>query len=161
MKTKRSMKYLIIFITCLSITYSCTTNKQPVSENEVSELTGKWLELWSSYDLDRLNDIFWDDPSMTYFSSEKRGLIKGYDQIKPHHESFGFVAGGKQPSKSLWLEDINMTLHDRTAVVEAIWYFGDKMLPKDSVQQGPVTFVMIKNKEDQVRIAHTHFGNYP
>lgn len=120
----------------------------------------QWLKLWSSYDTDKLDDVFWNSPDLTYFSSEKKGLIKGFDQLKPHHEGFGFVAGGKTPAKTLWLEDVNITRHGNTAVVDAIWLFGDKQMPRDSVQQGPCTFVVIRDEGGQVKIAHVHFGNY-
>ncbi len=156
------MKYVALIVFCSVLIFSCTVKQQdkPITENEVNGLVDRWLALWSSYDLNMLDSIFWNDPQMTYFSSESRGLIKGYDQMKPHHEGFGFVAGGKQPAKTLWLEDIDITLQPDFAVVGAIWYFGDKSMPKDSVQNGPVTFVMMRDSKGMLKIMHTHFANY-
>jgi ketosteroid isomerase-like protein len=156
------MKYVALIAFCSLLSFGCTVQQQnkPITEKEVNELVDRWLTLWSSYDLNRLDSIFWNDPHMTYFSSEKRGLIKGYDQMKSHHEGFGFVTGGKQPAKTLWLEDIDITLQPDFAVVGGIWYFGDKSMPKDSVQNGPVSFVMLRDSKGVLKIAHTHFANY-
>jgi len=160
MQTISNMKKYLILVLCLSLCFACAPRQnENIAEQEVQGLMKQWLELWRTYDLNMLDEIFWNDPQLTYFSSEKRGLIKGFDALKPHHEGFGFVAGGKLASRSLWLEDIHITLHQATAVVDAIWYFGDKQMPRDHVQQGPCTFVIIKD-EDRAKIAHVHFGNY-
>jgi len=129
-----------------------------VSRSEANYVIEKWLDLWGSYDLDKLGDIFWNDPGSTYFSSEKVGIIKGFEALIPHHTEFGFEAGGKIPDQSLWLEDLDYVLHDDIAVVNALWFFGD--LEKDFNAYGPVTFVLIKTTDQGVRIAHTHFANY-
>ncbi len=155
------MRNIVSMLIVMILFSSCSPQgKEELSSAEVDELMDHWLTLWKRYDLDMLDTIFWNDPEMTYFSSEKQGLIKGYDQMKPHHEGFGFVAGGKQPPNSLWLEEVNTTMHSTLATIEAIWYFGDKSLPKDSIQNGPVTFVVIKSNDGHARIAHTHFSNY-
>ena len=60
--------------------------------------------MWNNYDLNQVDKLF--DSSSTYFSSERAGLIHGKDSLKKHHESFGFVAGGKESANKLWLEDI-------------------------------------------------------
>ncbi|MEQ8362928.1 MAG: hypothetical protein RH948_08675 [Cyclobacteriaceae bacterium] len=156
------MKYTALIVLCSFLFFDCSNkqNHNPITENEVNELMDRWLTLWSSYDLNLLDSIFWQDMDMSYFSSEKRGLIKGYSAMHPHHKGFGFVEGGKQPSKALWLEEVDITLQPDFAVVGAIWYFGDKSMPKDSVQNGPVSFVVLRNKAGMVKIAHTHFANY-
>lgn len=156
------MKYIILIACCSLFLLSCTDQKknETITKEEVNTLVDRWLTLWSSYDLDLLDTIFWDDPAMTYFSSEKRGLIKGFDEMRPHHEGFGFVSGGKQPAKELWLEDVDITVQPAFAMVGAVWYFGDRSMPKDSVQNGPVSFVVLKNKAGVAKIAHTHFANY-
>ncbi len=143
-------------------TFGCSPSRQtaPISKPEVDQLINQWLDLWSSYDLEMLDDIFWNDANMTYFSSEKRGLIKGFDKMRSHHEGFGFVSGGKQPAKSLWLEEIDITFQPDFAVVAGIWYFGDRSAPKDSIQNGPVSFIILQDKEGKAKIAHTHFANY-
>lgn len=156
------MKYTLLIVFCALFFFGCSKQKtdNPITENEVNEMVDRWLTLWSSYDLNLLDSIFWKDADMTYFSSEKRGLIKGFNEMRPHHEGFGFVSGGMKPSKELCLEDIDVTLQPDFAVVGAIWYFGDRTLPKDSVQNGPVSFVLLRNNEGVVKIAHTHFANY-
>lgn len=151
-------------VCCLAIliTFGCSNIKsaQPINEVEANEIIDKWLVLWQTYDLNALEEIFWNDPQCSYFSSEKEGLITGYDALIPHHESFGFAKGGKKPAKSLWLEDQNLLMLESTCVVTAIWYFGDKSVPRDSVQNGPVTFVLLRDDNDLVRIGHTQFANY-
>ena len=131
-----------------------------MTETEINDLIGKWLELWKTYDLELLDDIFLQSSELTYFSSEKKGLIKGYNEMRPHHVGFGFVDGGKTPEKSLWLEDIETRMFGSTTMVAGIWYFGDKTMAKDSVQNGPVTFILEKDKNGLAKIAHTHFANY-
>jgi ketosteroid isomerase-like protein len=130
-----------------------------LTQPEVSAVIDKWLNLWATYDLDLLPEIFYQSPTLTYFSSEKEGLIKGYRQLLPHHEGFGFVKGGKKPPVALWLEDIEIRINGETAMVAATWYNGDKTAPRDSVQHGPVTFVLLRNDQGAVRISHAHFAN--
>ena len=54
----------------------------------------RWVEMWNSYDLDEVNELFLDDPGLTYFSSEKEGVIRGMEAVLEHHRGFGFVPGG-------------------------------------------------------------------
>ncbi len=134
--------------------------KAALTQNEIKPVINKQLELWKTYDLNMLDDIFLQTEDLTYFSSEKEGLMIGYQHLKPHHSGFGFVEGGKQPEKSLWLEEIETKIYGETAMVAALWYFGDKNIVKDSVANGPVTFILINDKQDNVKIVHTHFANY-
>ena len=133
---------------------------EPLSVEDSQEVIDKWLNLWATYDLDLLKDIFYPSESNTYFSSEKKGLIIGYDQLRPHHEGFGFVEGGKVTSNSLWLEDVKITPFEHSSIVAGIWFFGDKSMPKDSIQNGPVTFVITRDDFGDPKILHTHFANY-
>ena len=140
---------------------ACQPNhSSSIESEEVTEVIDRWLDLWATYDLNRLEEIFWNDPNCSYFSSEREGLIKGYNALIPHHRGFGFISGGKTPGNTLWLEELDVLISTQTAVVSAIWYFGDKTQPKDSIQRGPVTFVLLKDKDQQVKIGHTHFANY-
>ncbi len=151
----------VCLISLFWIVFACSPNApKKIEVEEAQTVIDDWLKLWATYDLDLVDDIFWQDPKSTYFSSEKEGLIKGYDSFIPHHEGFGFVSGGKEAEKSLWLDDLNITIHESSAVVEGIWYFGDRSVPQDQVQNGPVSFVLIRNSQGDVRIAHTHFANY-
>jgi hypothetical protein len=138
-----------------------TSDPGTLARTEVEALLAEWLDLWATYDLDRLPDVFWRDPGLTYFSSERRGLLRGYEALIPHHAGFGFVAGGAPPRQSLWLDEVNIVLHPGAAVVDAVWYFGDPAAPRATAQQGPVTFVLIRDAAGRPRIAHTHFANYP
>ncbi len=70
----------------------------------------------------------------------------------------GFVAGGQPPAGALWVDEVESTVHGTTAVVTAVWYFGDREQP-DSVQRGPMTAVYVW-AGDRYRIAHMHFANY-
>ncbi len=136
------------------------TETTQITQEESKQVIDKWLKLWETYDLNMLDDIFLQSDELTYFSSEKEGLMKGFKHLKPHHISFGFVEGGKAPEKALWLEKVETRIYEGSTMVGGVWYFGDKSLPKDSISKGPVTFVLIKNKEGDTKIAHTHFANY-
>ncbi len=157
-----SYKKVPTFVIVIMLTISCSETKstKAVTTPEANQIIDQWLDLWKTYDINSLENIFWDDPDCTYFSSEKEGIIKGFDALTPHHEGFGFVKGGKTPTNSLWLEEQNTFLLNSNCVVTAIWYFGDKSAPRDSIQNGPVTFVLVRDDNDQVKIGHTHFANY-
>ena len=101
--------------------------------------------------------LFLDDGRVTYFSSEKQGLIKGIDSLVRHHEEFGFVAGGKETGNRLWLEDVDIEEFADSAAVKADWLFQRK--GSDRAQRGPVTILYVKAGEGW-RIAHVHFSNY-
>ena len=131
-----------------------------LTNDEVAAHIDLWVGLWASYDLNQLNTIFWNSEHCTYLSSEKEGLIKGFEALIPHHSGFGFVEGGKVPAKELWLEDQAIQQLKTSSIVTATWYFGERSSPKDSIQNGPVTFVLIKDEQKEVKIAHTHFANY-
>jgi hypothetical protein len=121
--------------------------------------TAKWVQLWRTYDLDLVGDLFVTDSTVTYLSSERKGLILGIDSVRSHHVGFGFVPGGVPPASELWLEDVHGEQRGDAATVTAVWFFGDRAAPRDSVQHGPVTFVYAW-RVDRWRIAHAQFGNY-
>ena len=122
-----------------------------------------WTELWGTYDLDKVNELFLADPAPTYFSSEKEGLIVGLEAINEHHAGFGFVPGGSPPAIELWLEDVHATVFGSTAVVNAIWYFGDREAASSGdgggAQKGPMTAVYVLDG-DRYKIAHMQFAEY-
>ena len=118
-----------------------------------------WVDVWNSRDLLVVDSLFLNDPSATYFSSEKRGLIRGYAAVREHHEGFGFVPGGDDPAEELWIGDMEVSRHGGTAVVAAIWYFGNRSGDPESVQKGPMTAVYVLDA-GEYRIAHMHFGTY-
>jgi ketosteroid isomerase-like protein len=120
------------------------------------QVVDEWVEIWNNFNLDRVRELFLDDARVTYFSSEKQGLIKGIDSLVEHHREFGFVEGGKDSGNRLWLEDVEIEEFGDTVVVKADWIFQRK--GSDKQQRGPVTIVYVK--DDRYRIAHAHFSNY-
>jgi len=122
-----------------------------------------WTELWGTYDISKVDELFLAGPDATYFSSEKEGLIVGLDAIREHHAGFGFVPGGSPPAIELWLENVHSNVFESTAVVNAIWHFGDRWAADsgepDAVQKGPMTIVYVLDG-DSYKIAHMHFAEY-
>ena len=123
----------------------------------VEKALEKWVGLWNSYDLNTVGDLFLTDDRVTYFSSEKRGLIKGFHALAEHHRGLGFVEGGRDAGNKLWLEDVAGERLRGFSVVKADWLFRRKGSDKD--QRGPVTLVYVDEGEGP-RIAHAHFSNY-
>jgi ketosteroid isomerase-like protein len=149
------------FLPIVFLTLSCSApNREQVPESfDANVHIAAWVELWNTRDLDRLDELFLDDSRVTYFSSEYEGLIKGPAAVREHHEGFGFVAGGAEAEQQLWVEDVQSSVFGSTAVVTAVWLFGDRTAPPDSVQRGPMTIVYTWT-DDRYRIAHIHFANY-
>lgn len=116
-------------------------------------LVGAWEKSWNTYDLNEVQRLFVNDSSVTYFSSERAGLIHGIDSLVKHHRAFGFVPGGKSSTNRLWLTQTRY-LND---AVTATWHF---QRPGSDEQRGPVTFVL-KAVPGGYRIAHAHFSNDP
>jgi ketosteroid isomerase-like protein len=121
------------------------------------KLVDDWVAIWNNYDLSEVPDLFLDDASVSYFSSEKEGAVVGFDALMEHHRGFGFVEGGKESHNRLWLEDVKIAVYEGSAVVTAIWYFSRGGSPE--AQKGPVTLVYIESG-DGYRIAHANFSNY-
>lgn len=120
-------------------------------------IVDKWVSIWNTYDLSMVEKLFLNDSRVSYFSSEKKGLIKGIKALIKHHEGFGFVPGGKAQPNKLWLEDINIEVFDRTSIVTALWFF--QRGGTNNIQSGPVTLVYA-HEGDEWRIAHANFSNY-
>lgn len=131
-----------------------------ITQDDINIVMDNWLKLWESNDLNLIDSVFFESKELTYFSSEKEGLISGFDALKPHHTGFGFVEGGKQNEKSLWLEDLESHIYGQTALVAGIWYFGDRSDTTTVPDRGPVSFILIKNQENKTKIIHCHFANY-
>jgi ketosteroid isomerase-like protein len=121
------------------------------------KLIEAWVSMWNTYDLSMVDALFLKDRTVTYFSSEKEGIVKGISALRKHHEGFGFVKGGKVQPNRLWLEDIDIEQHGPTAIVTAVWCF--KRADSETVMRGPVTFVYVLSGKEY-RIAHAHFSNY-
>jgi len=138
---------------CCGGSESPTTSLPPF---DVDGLTAAWVESWNSYDLNEVDNLFLLDDRLTYFSSEKQGVISGIDAVREHHSGFGFVAGGAEKEARLWLEDVTSTPFGESAVVTGIWFFGQ---PDGSQQRGPVTIVYVL-QDGEYRIAHMNFSSY-
>ena len=128
-------------------------NAPPFSQSIIDA----WVSSWNTYDLSNVEKLFLNDSRVSYFSSEKRGLIKGIDKLLKHHQEFGFVPGGKAQPNRLWLEDVSTDIFQGTVIVAASWFF--QRGGSDKVQSGPVTLVYVL-EGDEWRIAHANFSNY-
>ena len=128
-------------------------------EGPVQELVDSWVKMWNSYDLKRVDELFLQDPRVSYFSSEKEGLIQGIEAVRDHHVGFGFVEGGKDQENKLWVEEVRISDFGTAAVVAGIWYFQRASENEAPAQRGPFTFVCVK-KEKGWRLAHLNFSQY-
>ena len=117
-----------------------------------------WVDMWNRFDLDRVDALFVRDARLSYFSSEKRGLISGLEALREHHRGFGFVPGGADRGSRLWLEAVQAHTYGRVVVVTATWLF--QRAGATTAQRGPVTLVLL-NEGEGCRIAHAHFANDP
>ncbi|MGD2142468.1 MAG: hypothetical protein PVH79_03185 [Candidatus Bathyarchaeota archaeon] len=120
-------------------------------------LVEDWVSIWNNYNLSEVRKLFIDDERVTYFSSEKEGVIKGIEALVNHHREFGFVPGGKEQSNKLWLEEIDIESYKECAIVTAIWCF--RRGGSDKIQRGPVTLVYFR-ANGGYKIAHANFSNY-
>jgi len=121
-------------------------------------LIESWLAMWRSYDLDRVADLFVDDDALSYFPSDREGLIEGFTAVRAYLEGLGFVAGGFQPESEMWLEQVNVSDFGESAVVGAVWYFGNRQ-NRRAAGRGPLTMALARVGEEW-RISHVNFGNY-
>jgi hypothetical protein len=112
--------------------------------------------MWNSYDLSQVNELFLTDSNLTYFSSEREGVIKGIQAVREHHRGFGFVEGGKVQENELWVEDLHTSDLGSFAIVTGIWFF---RRASGEIQRGPVTFVYVQKGDDYL-LAHLNFANY-
>ncbi len=141
-----------------SITYTTVSNEISL-RFDTEKLVGAWVDMWNTYDLSQVDKLFLTTENVTYFSSEKEGLIIGIDAVRQHHVGFGFVAGGKIQENKLWIEDLHTEMYGPVAVVNGIWYFEKGPADNRELQKGPVTIVYAPT-DDGYRIAHMHFANY-
>jgi imidazolonepropionase-like amidohydrolase len=116
-----------------------------------------WLALWRRYDLDRLDRVFLRDASLTYFASDTEGLLEGYEAVLQHHRELGFLPGGYQPERELWVEDVLVTDFDESAVITGTWYFGNRVGPQTAAR-GRLTMVLVRTSNGY-KISHLHLGD--
>lgn len=157
-KIRYFLCYLFLFMMIGILSYpGCATDK-PV-KNDIPELIDSWVAMWNSYDLAMVDQLFLQDSRVSYFSSEKEGLIQGIDAVREHHVGFGFVNGGKSQENKLWIEDIHIQNFGSAAVVAGIWYFQRASEDPENPQIGPFTFVCVR-QGDEWRLAHLNFSEY-
>ena len=156
---RSSLKLFIVGMIVLLISVQCS---QTIEEGylemdfNTEKIVGEWVKSWNTYDLNDVDRLFLLDSKLTYFSSEKQGIITGIEAVREHHKGFGFVEGGKEQPNKLWVEDLHTSTFGKTVVVTGIWFF---QRPDGSKQRGPVTIVYV-NVKDEFRIAHMNFSNY-
>ena len=147
----------MMLVQSLSLAFALLVTPTQRATN-VSAAVDQWVAMWNSYDLDRVNELFVTDSRVTYFSSERDGLVHGIEAVREHHRGFGFVAGGREPEQELWVESMRVDAFDDTAVVTAVWYFGNRDSKTDA-QRGPMTMVYVR-VAGELRLAHLHFASY-
>lgn len=128
----------------------------PASPQEALE---RWLGLWRRYDIDALDDVFLRDPATTYFPSDSLGLIEGFDAVVAYHGDQGFVPGGARPQEELWIEGAVIADFERSAVISAVWHYGNRV-SRQNVARGPLTIVVVRTNAGW-RISHVNMANYP
>jgi hypothetical protein len=158
------MTFLKLRYVTTSALLSATLSAACVSSDSVPAFDAEqhmaaWVNLWNTYDLSLVDELFLTDSSVTYFSSEREGLITGINAVRTHHEGFGFVRGGKPAAQELWVDDVHTATHGPTAIVTGMWFFGQRDSAPDEVQRGPFTFVYVL-KGAEYRLAHLNFGKY-
>jgi ketosteroid isomerase-like protein len=133
--------------------------QSPAERTRLEQTVDRWVAMWNRYDLDQVDRLFVADSTVTYFSSERGGLIRGIAALREHHVTFGFVPGGKEVGNRLWLEDRETRWQGDVALVLATWHFA-RAGAAGPPQRGPVTFVIVI-RAGEARIAHAHFANAP
>ena len=157
LKSTVTIRFVLAFGLLISIQCSQKGEEvNPEMEFDADKIVSEWVRCWNTYNLNEVDRLFLQDSKLTYFSSEKQGVIKGFEAVRAHHVGFGFVKGGKEQPNKLWVEDLHASTFSNTAVVTGIWFFER---PDGSRQRGPVTIIYVKINDD-VRIAHMNFSNY-
>ena len=160
MKIRKNFVIFIVVITCfIAFCSKEQTLKDVSSESQINELLNGWVKMWNSYDLDQVDKLFLNSSSVTYFSSEKEGVIKGIEAVREHHKGFGFIPGGKESDNRLWVEEMFIEIFESCAAVSSIWFFQRAGEDREKVQRGPMSIMYVKDGENY-KIAHMHFGNY-
>lgn len=126
---------------------------------DLARLVEDWVGMWNSYDLNQVQELFLSDPRLTYFSSEKEGVIRGMEALLEHHAGFGFIPGGEERVSRLWLESTVTDLLSGAAVITGIWFFRSDGNMDNTPQRGPVTMVAVREGEEW-RFVHMNFSEY-
>jgi ketosteroid isomerase-like protein len=159
MSNNKNSSCVFIFFMMITVSASPAFAIDAPAKDNVQELIDSWVAMWNSYDLAVVDRLFLQDSRVSYFSSEKEGLIKGIDAVREHHVGFGFVSGGKNQENKLWVEDVQIQPFDSVAIIAGIWYFQRGSDNPENVQKGPFTFVCIRQGQEW-RLAHLNFSEY-
>jgi len=151
---RSGFKHFSQVVALLCLVSSNTFGQDNVDEIQVAVTA--WERMWNIFDLQEVDRLFLQSGGLSYFSSEREGLIQGIQSVKEHHRSFGFVNGGSHPPTKLWLEDVEIREYGTAAVVTGIWYFQRK---DGRLQRGPVS-IFYTNQDGSYKIAHMNFSNY-
>ena len=155
----RTSAILLALVLLLGWTCAADDPGDAAPSFETDAIVGRWVAMWNTYDLSMVDSLFLTDSRLTYFSSEKEGLLRGIEAVREHHVGFGFVEGGKDQKNELWVEDLHSQSFGDVATVEGVWYFRNASSDSSTTSKGPVTFVYVF-EEHAYRIAHVHFANY-
>lgn len=155
----RKLRFAMTLVVCFALFAAACTTNETVPAFDTDENMAAWVNLWNTYDLSLVDDLFLTDSTVTYFSSEREGLITGIEAVLTHHEGFGFVHGGKEAEQELWVDDVHTATHGPTSIVTGVWFFGQRDDAPDEVQRGPFTFVYVLMGAEY-RLAHLNFGTY-
>ena len=147
---------LLVFISSRNFKENLKVSQPTFNAPKQVEL---WISMWNSYNLSMVDDLFLKDERLTYFSSEKEGLIQGLPAVREHHRGFGFIDGGKVQDNKLWVEDLQSSVYSSAAVVTGIWLFRRGPDGSKDISRGPVTFIYVL-EEEEYRLAHLHFSEY-
>jgi hypothetical protein len=137
---------------------ACSPTLASAQADSPRALLDAWVELWGSYDLAPVYDLFVADDRLTYFSSEYEGMRRGFSTIVEHHRSLDFVEDGGPREGVIWVDDVEMVDFGSTVLIGAIWYFGNPQTP-DAAQRGPMTMLAVA-EDGGYRIGHMHFATY-
>ncbi len=116
-----------------------------------------WETMWNTFDYREVDRLFLQSDDLSYFSSEREGMIRGIQAVREHHRGFGFTEGGSANLTRLWLDAVEIRDYRSSAVVTGIWYF---QRTDGVLQKGPVSMVYVKG-DGGYKIAHMNFSNYP
>jgi len=144
---------------CQVVALLCLVSSNTFAQDKVDEIqvaVTAWERMWNTFDLHEVDRLFLQSDGLSYFSSEREGLIQGIQSVREHHRSFGFVNGGSHPLTKLWLEDVLIEEYGTAAVVTAIWFFQRQ---DGRLQRGPVSIFYTK-QNGNFKIAHMNFSNY-
>jgi|GEM_PF-645686 len=151
---------VILVLLLMGLASGCHPQSEPSDGTTgLEELVQDWVEMWNTYDLDQVQRLFLDDQRLTYFSSEKEGIIRGMEAVLEHHRGFGFVPAGESKPTRLWVEGLRTDLLGETAVITGIWFFQSIPEAEDDPQKGPVTFVCVL-EQGEWRFVHMNFSEY-